>query len=327
MQHSNSSLNTFNRCMHLYKMIYIDELEPDTPSLDFEFGKLGHEILCNAGNMRDAGKPDEQYSMIPGELEYEGLKEKYGINSWMSYFKDVIDECRRCEEEAIARAFGNETVSIEREKKIILMPEHLHWTVKNPIVGVVDCLIYTRKKAVILDYKFSSRRKTQDDFDENSQLQLYARLVTEEYDIDENDVMIGYIDIPKKAYDMPALLKNGTLSKAKSQNVSAQNYLIGIKAAHGENDPYYNANPGGYYYDIVQELSLNRPAYMSLRMLDIDVYRHILSDINETITLIELLDTKGENLYPRMYSSYLCDSCEYKKQCKPWLTVDINTEE
>ena len=44
--------------------------------------------------------------------------------------------------------------------------------IKQPLVGIIDFLAYTKTEAIILDYKFSSSKKTQDDFDMNSQLPL-----------------------------------------------------------------------------------------------------------------------------------------------------------
>ena len=212
-------------------------------------------------------------------------------------------------------------VQIERELKLQMTVDQLKdigiYNINQPLVGIIDCLLYTKTAAIILDYKFSSNRKTQDDFDMNSQLPLYAMMVHYLYDIPLQNIQVGYIDIPKQEFGMPTVLSNGTLSRAKSQNVSQEFYEAAVKEVHGD-DKYYNCKPGGYYYDCWCNLALNRPAYLSKQYIDIDTYIGVTHDL---VSAARLIDTMIEQGLPfvRKYDAYTCKACEFVNSCKPWL--------
>lgn len=323
--YSNSSLNCFANCMAKYKYSYIDNIEPEVVSPHLQFGSIGHKVLEDAGRLRDeanAGVVDvaDTRSIIPSEILYPELKEKFNIPSWERYFKSVIRQCEMYEDDciqALSDDYPNSDIKIERELKIsTTLPAS-----RLEIVGVIDVLLYIpHTAAIILDYKFSTGRKTQSDFDENSQLYVYAKLVHDNYDIPLRNIRVGYIDIPKQVFDQPAMLKNGTLSRAKSQNCSQEIYALAVLAAHG-NDPYYNIDEGGYYHDIYLELANNKSAYLQMQYLDMEAYKYILQDMKDTAEVIENL-----KVFPRKFDSYSCKNCEYKNHCKPWLGVNIGED-
>ena len=326
MSYSNSSLNTFTNCMQKYEQIYILHNKPDKISPHLTFGSMAHEVLYNAGRLRDEASdgvisPGEYFKVIPSEVECLELKSEFNINSWENYFCNVIRTVAGYERDIVTNESKNGDVTIERELKLQLTSEQLKEQgilSDEPLVGVIDLLVMTKTSATILDYKFSTTRKTQSDFDENSQLYIYAYLVHTLYDIPLHNIQVGYIDIPKQSFEMPAVLKNGTLSRSKSQNCSGEMYKIAVEAVH-EDDPYYNCEPGGYYYETYCELQLNKPAYLQTQYLDIEAYMNIMSDVVNTIKTIEFI--KQNNMqYLRKYDSYSCKACEYKKYCKPWLT-------
>ena len=334
MSHSNSSLNTFAGCMAKYKHIYIDHTVPDRPpSPHLTFGTMAHDVLHKAGLLRDEvadGVVDTQkyYGVIPSELLYPELKTTFGIKSWENYFKTVIKETAKIENELVVDILENhpnEPITIEREIKIQMTVDQLEafgiYGIKQPLVGIIDLLIMTPSRAIILDYKFSANRKTQDDFDMNSQLPLYAFFVNAMYDVPLHDIQYGYIDIPKQEFGMPIVLSNGTLSRSKEQNVSQEFYEKAVIAIHGPDDPKYNCKPGGHYYDCWCNLAFNKPAYLSVQYLDMDVYTNVVSDLFDTARCI---DYNKENKLPflRKYDSYSCKGCDYLKSCKPWLTVE-----
>lgn len=89
----------------------------------------------------------------------------------------------------------------------------------QPLVGVIDLLIMTKTSATIIDYKFSTTRKTQSDFDENSQLYLYSYMVHILYDIPLHNIQVGYIDIPKQMFEVPAVLKTAHCQGQKVKTV------------------------------------------------------------------------------------------------------------
>ena len=326
MSHSNSSLNCFTSCMKKYELNYINHFQPDKISPHLVFGQMAHEVLEKAGRLRDEvedGVVDREayYPVIPSEVLYPELKEYFGISNWQTYFLPIIQETANYEE-FWKNGIGNSIV--EREVKLQITPadafkKYNAYSITQPVVGVVDLLIYNQERtaAVILDYKFSSKRKTQDNFDHDSQLYLYAALVNHTYGIPFNNMHIGYIDIPKESFEKPIVLKNGTLSRSKSQNVSGELYKKAVIAVHG-NDPYYNCDAGGYYEDVYNELKNNKAAYMNTRYLDVDTMTHVLDDLFTTAKLIDLM-TRNNLPFCRRYDSYSCASCEYLSHCKPWL--------
>lgn len=328
MAYSNSSINTYVNCQYKYDLIYNKHTPcpvPESPHLTF--GSMAHDVLHRAGDLRDAAADgvisnDEYYTVIPSEILYNDLKEFFNINNWQKYFTPIIRQCAIYENDIVYDMLQRERdikntdgeVTISRELKL-----SKNICLSAPLVGVIDLLIMTQHYATIIDYKFSTSKKTQDDFDMNSQLQIYAYLVSSEYNIPLENIAIGYIDIPKQMFDMPAVLKNGTLSRAKSQNVLQDMYKLCVEAAHGKDDSYYNCNPGGYYYDCYMSLAMNKVAYLSTRYLDIDVYNNVVNDI---IAAAEEID--GKKKYLKKFDSYSCGSCEYKTVCKDYLYSNTN---
>ena len=332
MSHSNSSLNCFASCMAKYEHNYILRTKPCKPiSPHLTFGVMAHDCLYRAGKLRDEyedgvlQKGDYQ-RVIPSEVLYGELKDEFGISNWQNYFTPVIKQTAEYERQLAKELMDTQTgnVRIEREIKLQLTVEQLknlgYHNITQPIVGIIDCLMLTDTHATIIDYKFASSKKTQDDFDINSQLPLYALLVHINYDIPLHNIKYGYIDIPKKAFDKPALLSNGTLSRAKSQNVSQEFYKQCVQAVHGD-DNYYHCNPGGYYHDIYCNLALNKAAYLSVQYLDMEVYAGVINDLMNAAKMIDFM-TENKMPFLRKYDSYTCKGCEYIEACKPWLTVE-----
>ena len=335
MGHSNSSLNCFANCMQKYNQCYILNNKPATTSPHLIFGTMAHEVLYNAGKLRDDTadgviNPDDYYKVIPSEVLYPELKSAFNINSWDLYFKSVIKQVVQYEKDCCnelsaydkSSGLGDGSYEIERELKLQLTVEQLkqlgEYNIEQPFVGIIDLLIHSKTSAIILDYKFSSSRKSQDDFDNNSQLPLYALFVHILYDIPLQNIQYGYIDIPKQMFDMPALLKNGTLSRSKAQNCSAEMYKAAVEAVHGD-DAYYNCDKGGYYEEIYNSLMLNKAAYLSKQYLDFDIYEHIIKELFDTARTIDMFKAK-KLPFLRKFDSYSCKSCEYKETCKPWLS-------
>lgn len=358
MSHSNSSLNCFAACMKKYEHNYVLHTPPCKPtSPHLTFGTMAHDVLHKAGMLRDEvedGVVDtgKFYSIIPSEAQYSDLQEFFGIKNWTTYFTNVIKQTAIYEKQLIKEIseLDDGPISIEREQKVQLTVDQIHEIlgesrITQPIVGIIDCLIYTKNYAIIVDYKFSSTRKTQDDFDMNSQLPLYALFVHLLYDIPLKNIKVGYIDIPKKDFDKPIILSNGTLSRSKSQNVSPEAYERLVNAIHGrwyfkhpdgtlsqvefdptseqicEPDDYYNCKPGGYYYDCYCALALNRAAYLSVQYLDLSTYKGVISDLLDAATLIDYM-TANSLPFVAKYDAYTCKGCEFLKACKPWLGVD-----
>lgn len=330
MSHSNSSLNCFANCMAKYEHNYILHTPPCKPlSPHLPFGTMAHEVLEKAGRLRDetedgvVGK-DTYYNIIPSEVLYPELKQYFGISSWEKYFTPIIKQIAKYEQELRMDILQQSAhCTIQREIKLQMTPAELLkysiYPLHEPLVGVVDLLFLGNNCATIIDYKFSTKTKGQDEFDMNSQLQIYALLVHHNFGIPLRNIQIGYIDIPKQEFGQPTLLSNGTLSRAKSQNVSQEMYKRAVIAIHGD-DPYYNCDEGGYYYDAWCNFANNKCAYLNTRYLEQDAYEGIVKDIIDAASTIDYMkDHKMPFL--KKYDSYSCKDCEYLTACKPWLTV------
>lgn len=331
MSHSNSSLNCFTDCMAKYNHRYILHTPPCTPpSEHLLFGTMAHDVLHKAGMLRDDAADhvvtnDDYYNIIPSEVDAIELKNFFGIHSWQRYFTSVIKQTALYEQQLVEelQRESKTDVLIEREIKLQFTPDELaemgYYGLNQPLVGIIDLLLYTPSHAIIIDYKFSKNRKTQDDFDMDSQLPLYATLVSMAYDIPVHNIQYGYIDIPKQDFDKPILLSNGTLSRSKSQNLSAEMYKKAVIAIHGD-DATYNCEPGGYYYDCYCNLANNKAAYLSKQYADIDIVANMIDDL---IREAQMIDKMVENQMPflRKYGAYNCKGCEYLDSCKPWLGV------
>ena len=332
MSHSNSSLNTFANCMAKYQHNYILHSQPcKPPSPHLTFGTMAHDVMYKAGILRDecadsVVNQDEYYSIIPSEVLYGDLKEAFSIDNWQEYFTAVIKETAKYEKQLVDDMIQefNTSVKIEREIKLQLTPDQMRNIgvpgLEQPFVGIIDLLILGENSATIIDYKFSSSRKSQDDFDMNSQLPLYAYFVHHLYDIPLHNIKYGYIDIPKQSPGKPTILSNGTLSRAKNQNVTQELYAKAVIAIHGD-DPKYNCKPGGYYYDAWCNMALNKAAYLSIQYLDIDVVMNVSQDLFMTAQTIDRM-IREKLPFLRKFDSYSCKGCEYLDTCKPWLGVN-----
>lgn len=337
MAHSNSSLNQFLQCEKMYDLNYNKHLTPPTPpSIHLSFGTMAHEVLYKAGELRDTqglNPPPDYKTIIPSEIAYPNEAAYFKITSWHKYFVPIIKKIaeieQNCIEDLASTNKSPTTIQIEREIKLSLTPDELSSygllspslpVPVQPLVGVIDLLLYNPHEAIILDYKFSTKRKDQDDFDMNSQLYIYALFVHLHYDIPLHNIRIGYIDIPKQMFEWPIVLSTGMLSRSKAQNCSQDMYIAAVRALHdgpGEADKLLA--PGGYYHDIVNELALNQPAYLSIQYIDETIYANVINDIIQTAQMITLKDIN--NLpYLRKHDSYSCKNCDWKTLCKPYLT-------
>lgn len=334
MSHSNSSLNCFANCMAKYEHNYILNTPPcKPPSPHLAFGVMAHDVLYKAGTLRDEVRdgviqPGEYQTIIPSEVLYNDLKQEFNIKSWQQYFTPIIKQTAIYEKQLIdgLMSVDDGGVQVEREVRLQVTVDELEhlgiYGIKQPIVGIIDLLIYTKTHAIIVDYKFSSSKKTQDDFDINSQLPLYAFFVHTKYDVPLHNIQYGYIDIPKQNFGAPTILSNGTLSRSKSQNVSQEMYEKAVVAIHGD-DEYYNCKPGGYYHDCWCNLALNKSAYLSIQWLDFEVYTGVLHDLCNAAYMIDYM--KEHKLpFLKKYDAYTCKSCEYLQSCKKWLSMEDN---
>lgn len=324
MSHSNTSLNCFANCQSRYKLNYIDHVKVDIDNPHFRFGTMAHDVLYKAGKLRDEGESSFD-PVIPSEVVNIDLKNYFNIKSWTKYFHRVIQKIAQYENECMDEVLSfDPECKIEREVRFQMTPDDLKnigvYGITQPLVGIIDCLLYNDQAAVIIDYKFSSERKGIDVIDQNSQLMLYAFFVHHIYKVPLRNIKVGYIDVPKEDPGQPALLTNGTLSRAKNQNCTQELYEKAVIAVHGPDDPKYNCKPGGHYYEAWCNMACNQVAYMTMVWLDTEAYNCIVDDLLKTAQFIDLM-TEQKFPFLRKYDSYSCKNCEYLQHCKPWLTV------
>lgn len=328
MSHSNTSLNCFASCMKKYEHMYILHTPSDLPPTPhIEFGIMAHDVLYRMGMARDFDENElalaEHFeNIVPSELLYPELKEYFKINSWHDYFKAVCQQVIAYELQLVKEM--NCPVEIKRELRMQLTVDQLkemgYCHISQPLTGIIDLLILGKDSATIVDYKFSTKVKTQDDFDMNSQLPLYALFVSKLYHIPIHNIRIGYIDIPKSDGGRPVELSNGFYSRSKSQAVLQECFEEAIKQKHGD-DPYYNCKPGGYYYDTYCALSSNKAAYLNVQYIDEDAYKGIVGDLLDAASMIDIM-RENHMKFVKKYDSYSCKNCEFLSKCKPWTTVN-----
>lgn len=308
MAHSQSSVSTYLACEKMYELQYIDRCKPEDKFMPhLEFGVMAHKVLEDAGRMRDsveAGVPDYQV-VIPSELMYPMLKDYFNIMSWNKYF---IRVCQRVAdyEKALIQNMNKQTQSgfeIFREKKFTIPSGY-----QTPHTGIIDLLFLSndRQYAIIIDYKFSSKQKTQEDFDFNVQLYLYAYFVNKEYGVPLKNIQIGYIDIIKQDSSEPIVLASGKLSKNKAQNVLYEDYIDKIIELNLDVDEYK---------DFLDELKLRDVAYISLEHIDNNNYNTLVKSYLEAVDDIED-KVNRKKPFLRKLDSHSCADCRYKDYCR-----------
>lgn len=308
MAHSQSSVGSYLSCQKMYELQYIDRCKPEEKFMPhLEFGSMAHKVLEDAGRLRDnieAGLPDYQVC-IPSELSYPMLKDYFNIMSWNRYF---IRICQRVAEyeKALIENLNKKTSSgleIFREKKFTISSGYT-----EPHTGVIDLLFLSndRQHAIIMDYKFSTKVKTQEDFDYNVQLYLYAYFVNKEYGVPLKNIQIGYIDIIKQDHSEPVVLASGKLSKNKAQNVLYEDYIDKIIELELDIDEYR---------DFLDELKLKDVAYISLESIDENNYNVLVKSYLEAVDDIELKKAQKKP-FLRKVDSYSCSECRFKEYCR-----------
>ncbi len=308
MAHSQSSVMCYLACQKQYELQYIDRCTPEERFMPhLEFGSMAHKVLEEAGRLRDnleAGIPDYNIC-IPSELSYPMLKDYFNISSWSRFF---IRVCKRVAdyERALIENLNKKTSSgleIFREKKFTIPSGY-----EQPHTGVIDLLLLSndRRYAIIIDYKFSSKVKTQEDFDYNVQLYLYAYFVNKEYGVPLKNIQIGYIDIIKQDSSEPIVLSSGKLSKNKNQNVLYDDYIDKIIELNLDVDEYK---------DFLDELKLRDVAYISLEPIDENNYNTLVESYLEAVDDIECRK-KDNKPFLRKIDAHSCDDCRFKEYCR-----------
>ena len=266
-QISHSEITTYLDCQKKWDLIYRQHQKVD--NIHFQFGSMGHKVL--------------ETRVIPDEMMYPELKEAFEITSWTDYFNQIFNE--------IDSYFVDYTL-IARE-----LP------VESPeLKGVIDAVWINNKtgKYLITDYKFSTSNKTVSDITIDEQMYIYAYLYSKMNNISLDDIDIGYVSIPKCQYSEPRVLKNGQLSKDKSQKTTYDMYKHAIQK--------YGLNESDYE-DVLSELSGKTMVHIVQSSINRDTLVKIITNIAFVIDDMQ----KG---YVLEKFSYMCSKCDFVQYCK-----------
>lgn len=267
---SYSEFSTYLDCSKKWLYKYKFRLRQED-SVHQAFGKMAHDVM--------------RTEIIPEENLYPELKETFGISSWKQYFSDIFSEKKRM--------LSNYT-QIHSELRLPL----------DDIVVVIDAIFVhnVTKRTLILDYKFTVSPKSFEDLLVDAQLPWYACIyaLSTTPKLQLADIDVGYLSIPKSMVDAPRVLKNGTLSKDKSQNTTYDLYLAKINELGLDVESYD---------DILNSLRLKNP--FSFVVLNVD--ENMVWRIFETVRRVQV-QMKQEVILEQF--SNRCKTCEYVAYCK-----------
>lgn len=266
-QVSHSEITTYLDCQKKWDLIYRQHQKID--NIHFQFGSMGHKVL--------------ETRVIPDELMYPELKDAFEITSWNEYFNQIFRELDEYfkDYEIIARELPVESPELR---------------------GVIDVVWRnkTNGRLLITDYKFSTSNKTIMDIAIDEQMYIYAYLYSQQTGESLDNIDIGYISIPKVQFSEPRILKNGTISKDKSQKTTYDMYLNTIKRL--------NLNISDYE-DVLSDLKDKHMLTIVIDSINKDTLIKIITNIAFVIDDMQ----KG---YVLEKFSYMCSKCDFVQYCK-----------
>ena len=294
---SNSRVNTFLDCYKKYELRYIRGIKTGDTKHTW-FGTKVHSFMeeyVDSGEMIKKREEDEVIS----SKEREWLEE-LKISSLPDYYDFLQPEVDK---------LWNDNFDISKFEVI-----GTEVNLKSELFkmnGVIDLILYdkTTKTVHIYDYKTSSKDKTIETIETDGQLYKYALLVASNQEIlkpfEVDDVVVGYINLPKYLPIKPKVLKNGKLSVAKTQNTTRTLYMEAID--ENKLDP-----PD--YEEFIE--TLDEAQHITMARMKVDVERaNKIADDHKAIYEI-LRWHYGEGLFPESHDSWKCSQCDYYKICK-----------
>lgn len=266
-QVSHSEITTYLDCQKKWDLIYRQHQKID--NVHFQFGSMGHKVL--------------ETRVIPDELMYPELKDAFEITSWNEYFNQIFRELDEYfkDYEVIARELPVESPELK---------------------GVIDVVWKnkTTSRLLITDYKFSTSNKTIMDISIDEQMYIYAYLYSQQTGISLDNIDIGYISIPKVQFSEPRVLKNGTISKDKSQKTTYELYVKTIERLCLDVKDYE---------DILLDLKDKHMLNIVIDSVNKDTLIKIITNIAFVIDDMQ----KG---YVLEKFSYMCSKCDFVQYCK-----------
>ena len=263
---SYSQLSTYTDCQMKWYLIY--KLGYKFSNKHTEFGTIVHNTL--------------ETRIVPDEFNYENIREDFKIRSWQDYFGVIFEEV-----DNILKDYT------PLYNEIVLENDNF--------IGVVDKILKDEdNNHMLIDYKTTARPKTYMDIENDAQLYFYAYLYNKIKGVPLDKIKVGYMNIPKSDVATPKVLKNGTLSKAKSQKTTYNLYYKAIKE---------NKLDVADYKDILEDLKDQELVSFVYTTINIDVLKDLLDDIQLIIKDM----SKG---YVLPCFGYSCKGCDFKDECK-----------
>ena len=265
---SHSAITTYLDCQKKWDLIYNHGLKQTSPH--FEFGSMAHKVM--------------ETRIIPDELMYPELKDFFRITSWYNYFTNILNN--------IDEYMGKEQYTLVG-KEVPVEDDNLK--------GVIDAVWFNEHtgKTLITDYKFSTGSKGYNELVVDEQMYIYAFLYHKATSIPLENIETGYINIPKQELDEPRVLRNGTLSKDKSQYTTKEMYLNKIK------DLGLNVAD---YQDVLDALDGRPYLQITIEPLNLLKLEKVFMNIDNVIKDMG----KG---YVLEKNSYICTKCEFYDYC------------
>jgi hypothetical protein len=179
------------------------------------------------------------------------------------------------------------------------------WRENTPVVyqGRIDLIVRDTRndKYYIVDHKTTGQFGSYEHLELDTQVSSYAWAIKKVIGIDVAGVI--FQEVKKKAPVKPKVLKNGSLSRDKSQNTTPELYRLAV-VEQGLNL--------AEYIDFINFLESSENEYF--RRIQVDRTAKEL-DIVETHVLNEALDMFGD---PRIYPNpnrFNCGSCKFHDPC------------
>ena len=215
--YSHSKLSSFEQCPYKYKLKYIDKVpSPVEKTIEAHLGTCVHDALEWLYN-----------KVISGELpNIDDVLEKY-VTRWKEDWKNNIlivkvgvtaDDYKLKGVKFLTdyyfkhRPFKDGTIEMEKQVWINLTDEH-------SVIGYIDRLVYNKEKDEyeIHDYKTANSLPTQDKFDSDRQLALYAIAIKELFGQDKSVLLTWhYLNHNKQIFSNRTDLQ---LDKLKSDTI------------------------------------------------------------------------------------------------------------
>ena len=297
MRISQSRVKAWNTCQQLYHYKYIDNLAPLSKSRPLEMGTLIHGMI-------------DQHNK--GKDPFKWLKSEKKRISKLELFDEELEMYSECFDSAR-----------------IIMKEYFHYWKKEPLKIIlsegefhilhhfgkgIEFIFYVdaiaedpRGKKWLIEHKSGKKEVSSEARMTDLQSSLYVGGLKQSYKV--NGVIWNYISSnPPHA---PTLLKNGTLSKSKSQRTTWNLYRKEIKKLGLDIKDYLDMKE---VFDNQMDRFFNRIKLPINKTVEKNIFKNTVAVTKEIVAY-----ENSPQVHTRMALNYSCNFCQYKDLCKTTL--------